>query len=325
KGPVALVTEDFDLNGIPDLAVALFTDNKVQIIYNPSLCPDCTGKIPCTTPAPTQRSEVVPPASGGESPKFEAPPSPGLSLAVAEGPVLSLPRADMNLFAVGDLNGDRQVDVILGSMNSDVILLFQGDKDGTLLAKGDVRIGLTPEKLLTADLDGNGLADVIAVSWRQAQAVVLWSKGSFLFGPTSFFGLPSRVRDALALRLTDSTRDELVLLTDAGPLVWSIPQRGGIMEWAVTPSALSGLKPLPNGLYAYAAFGSNTVAAVSYSNNPGELCFALGASSLGSFRVTQEGAIRTIAVADVNGDGLPDVLGLEEVGRIRVWLVTKGK
>lgn len=325
RGPVALVAEDFDLNGMPDLAVALFTENKVQIIYNPSLCPDCAGKIPCAIPTPAQRSEVAPAAGGGESPKFEATPSPNLNLVVTEGPIFDLSRSDMNLLAAGDLNGDKKIDVILGSTNSETIILFQGDKDGTLLAKGDVRIGLIPEKLLLADLDGNGLADLIAISWRQAQAVVLWSRGSFLFEPVSFFGLPPKVKDVLALRLTDSAREELVLLTDGGPLVWSIPQRGGIVEWAAVPSSLSALTPLPSSLYAYAAWGSSPIATVSYSNNPGELLFALGTNSLGSFRVAQGGAIRAIAVADVNEDGFLDVLGLEEVGRIRVWLVNGGK
>ncbi len=122
---------------------------------------------------------------------------------------------------------------------------FPGDEGGGLTPKGDTKIGLIPEKLLLADIDGNGLADLVAVSWREAVIMVRWSQGSSLSGASSFFGLPKEVKDVIALKLTDSRRGDLVLLTDKKPMVWSIPSEGAIFEWSTVPSFLFSLKPLP--------------------------------------------------------------------------------
>lgn len=328
KSPVALAAEDFDQNGTLDLAVALFGENKVQVIYNPAECLNCAGQVICAPPKtgekkPAGTSEGSPQGQG-EAPASAPSSSAGSNLSVLEAGSFALPRNDLNLFAAGDLNGDGLVDLVLGSTTSEEILLFQGEKDGTFTAKGNVLIGLVPDKLLCADIDGNGLADVVAVSWAEAEGVVLWSSGRFLFAPSTFFGLPQGVKDVFTFRLSEAARDALVLLRDEGPLVWSILQRSGIVELQKIPSALATLKPLPQGLYTYLQLGPSAVATAHYSNNPGELSFSLYGLPLGNFQVPHEGAIRAIAVADVNRDGIQDLLGLDETGRIRIWTVRKG-
>ena len=64
--PISLAVADFDLNGMPDIAVALHgadgttkgdSPPEVQVIYNPCCCQDCKGDIPCCLGEPKTQKE----------------------------------------------------------------------------------------------------------------------------------------------------------------------------------------------------------------------------------------------------------------------------
>ncbi|MGC9075571.1 MAG: FG-GAP repeat domain-containing protein [Candidatus Bipolaricaulaceae bacterium] len=324
KNPVALVAEDFDMNGILDVAVAIFGENKVQLIYNPCLCPDCTGKIPCSSPPPTLRGEGLSSPGAAETPKLEAASQPEGSPSPVfvghEVHPLPLPVENPSAIALGDLNGDGLADLVVADPQGS-LYLYKGQGDGSFAGQGDLRWGLQADKLVIADFDGNGLGDILAVNWRTRDTTIFYFKGAFSLGPARFFSAPPLAKDVWAFQLNDSKGWEIVWLTGEKPLVWSVSPQGGFVELAQVPSFLSSLKPLLSPLSSYVEVGPKTVALAHYSTNPGEIFLTQGDKKLVEIRSGT--ALKAIAAGDINADGIPDLLGLEEGGRVRVWLVGK--
>jgi|GEM_PF-1325778 len=320
KAPVALVVDDFDLNGITDLAVALYGDNAVQVIYNPLLCQDCSGEIPCSKPSGAGMLDVEPQKTG-EPVKLEAAPSapePMPAVVVKELGSFDLALAGAEVLALSDLSADGKADLVVAEKTG-FLYLYQGLGDGSFVGKGDVFVGFKADKILVADLDGNGLSDILAVNWQTRDAVICYFKGPFLIGQSSFFSVPLKAKDVWAFQVNDSKGVEIIWITGDKPLVWSVLPHGGFVELPQVPPYLASLAPLTSPLQAYAALGPNEIALVHYSSNPGEIFVTLGQKDVAEIRIGTETRLKAIAVGDIDGNGTQEVLTLEEGAKVRTW------
>ena len=69
--PVGLAVEDYDQNGMADIAVVLAgggppgTDPAVQVIYNPCCCLDCGSNVPCCVEADSELERCPEEVGGG--------------------------------------------------------------------------------------------------------------------------------------------------------------------------------------------------------------------------------------------------------------------
>ncbi|MCS7216998.1 MAG: VCBS repeat-containing protein [Candidatus Bipolaricaulota bacterium] len=326
--PVALATEDFDRDGMTDLAVALFTENKVQVIYNPALCRNCLGRTPGQALKAESNSASVPnpplsPAPEKGEGRLKDGPKDGsvaASLQVEEFPSLTLGRTSAQLVAAGDLNGDGKFDLVLAD---GVSLLFYQGSEGGVLPRGDFYLGFKPDRLLVADLDGNGFGDVLAVSWSTRDMAFLLFGKDFLVSKPIFSGLPRGVQDVLTLQLDGSKAYEIVWLREGGPVVWNLAPQGAFLEWGKVPESLTKLIPRPSELYAFLEMPQGDVLLVHYSNNPGELLFRRGETVIAIVQVPHHAPLLSLCAYDLNGDGVLDLLGLEQGGRVRLWRVRK--
>ena len=94
--------------------------------------------------------------------------------------------ADPSNIAVGDLNGDKKLDLAITSDSSAVVGVFLGKGDGTFGQMSSVPGGEVGSFIVTADLDRDGHLD-LATSNHDGTATVLWGKGDGSFAaPVSY-------------------------------------------------------------------------------------------------------------------------------------------
>ncbi|MDE3057337.1 MAG: VCBS repeat-containing protein [Bacteroidota bacterium] len=85
--------------------------------------------------------------------------------------------------AAADLDGDGNIDFVVGNTSSDVsvISVFKNNGDGTFAPKADYATGVTPRAVTAADVDGDGHIDLVVTNGSSNTVSVLKNKGDGTF------------------------------------------------------------------------------------------------------------------------------------------------
>jgi hypothetical protein len=141
-GPANLVVADVNGDGRPDLVVANATDQTVSV-------------------------------------RFADPAKPGFFLPAI---VLATPSRTPLDVAVGDLNGDGRMDIVVAASGANSVLVFTQTATGTFNAPVAYPVGGDPQAVTVADLDGNGRADIAAATTANTVSVLLQTSAG-VFAP----------------------------------------------------------------------------------------------------------------------------------------------
>jgi hypothetical protein len=202
-------------------------------------------------------------AAGAADPSF----APGGGLGVGRNPAS---------FAVADVNGDGHVDFAVANQGSDDLTVLLGDGAGGFNAASGspVAAGDGPDGVATADLNGDGKADLAVANNRSNDATVLLGDGAGGFSPApgSPVGLGGSPEDIAAADLNGDGNVDLALP------VWQSNWRVAIL--------------LGDGAGRFAPAPGSPI--------------AVGA---------RFGTIR-IALANLNGDGKPDLIVVPNESRV---------
>jgi hypothetical protein len=164
-GPSAIVTADFNGDGIQDFAVLNFTDNTLSVFLGGV---DTNGKPTFT------------PVTG----------SPFALPATVSGP---------SAMTVADFNADGKADLAITTVNQPTLanpaattgslVVLQGVGDGTFTEVGGspITVGKLPIAIGSSDLDGSGTADLAIVNRTDNTVTILLNNGdgTFVAGPNS--------------------------------------------------------------------------------------------------------------------------------------------
>jgi hypothetical protein len=319
--PQAVVTADFNRDGVPDLAVACDSPAGLRILYggatgfavasidsDPYLNVLATADLnrdgrPDLVAASTRNSSVTVFLGSATGPKRAAEASTGGS-----------PRG----IAVADVNADGAPDVVTANRLASTVSVLLGDPrvPGRLAAALDVPAGLGSRDLALADFDGDGLIDVATGNEYAANVTVLVNRTEFVragyvFGRMNL-GTPSTVvGGADAVWTADFNRDgklDVATLADETPWRISVLLTGG-------PTVSLAGTGYPSG------FGVDDVNADGNADVFYTACCPYGATfsvflgdGRGGFRPPVESASgtsgATFVTADLNNDARPDGLML---------------
>jgi hypothetical protein len=132
-GPASLVVTDVNGDGRPDLVVANARDQTVSV-------------------------------------RFADPAKPGFFLPAV---VLTTPGRTPLDVAVGDINGDGRMDIVVAASGANSVLVFTQTAAGAFNPPVAYAVGGDPQAVTVADLDGNGLADIAVATGANGVSVLL--------------------------------------------------------------------------------------------------------------------------------------------------------
>lgn len=236
--------------------------------------------------------------------------------------------------AVGDFNGDGMPDLAVTSVDQNTVTILLGNGDGTFRSAPNLSTGSTPQSVATGDFNGDGVADLVVVNAGSVLIFLGNGDGSFkppTSAPTGASSITVAIGDFNGdgipdLAVTNSCGNSNPCNNSNGTVSILIGKGDGTFA-AAPASPVTG--PSPVGL-ATADFNGDGILDLAVSNNDGEnvndaIDIFLGNGD-GTFKTAAMNAgnglsFKSIAVADFNGDGIPDLaVGEFWHGQLAIYL-----
>jgi hypothetical protein len=318
--PGSLATGDLNGDGQPDLAAANPTSGTLSVLLNQG-----NGVFPSpVTYGPTVGTlDVVVADLDGDGRLDFATANPYTSdvnvqlnqgSGVFVNPVSVALVASANKLAVGDLNGDGRLDMV--ALAKGASLLFnQGN--GTFTAGVSLSVGQFPAAIALADVSGDGKVDIIVGDGIVNEVSVLLNLGNALFAAPVKYSVS-----------TTASSIEVGDLNGDGTLDLAIGAGGGN-----PPKNMSILLNSGGGVFGAAIINPTSYPPVSIAlgdvNGDGKLDIAFAGFDVNPVLAGHAGVLlnqgnglfvaspttypladgsRTIKLADLNGDGKPDLV-----------------
>jgi hypothetical protein len=338
SGPRSVAIGDFNLDGLPDLAVTSLNGNKVLVLLGAgdgSFAPvgetPNTGAFPIAIAVADFNRDGLPDlavlnnVNGGTG-------SVTVLLGNGDGtfnPASASPATgiDPNALASGDFNGDGIPDLAVlnnanGGMGSVSVLLGKGD--GTFNAAASPAAGVNPSSIAIGDFNGDGIPDLAAANQGNGSAgtiTLLLGSGDGTFKPAS--AIPTVGINPQSIAVADFNQDgktDLAVVNNGaggGHATLTILLGKGSASFTATTISLTSTQMYDslaagdfdrNGIpdLALSASGSSGQVTILEGNGTGGFAVATTAPSVGAFATN-------IAVADLDGDGKDDIASGENI------------
>jgi hypothetical protein len=234
-----------------------------------------------------------------------------------------------------DLNGDGRPDIAyFGDPKELVVLYNQGTNGWSAPKRWPITDGqLTPNSLAAGDLNGDGRPDLVLLG--EDCVYFLPQKADHTLGEPEKIPVSGTVKSVQVLDVDGDGRNDLLLVNweDKNPYRFRLQKPNGDLGpelfFPSTPIRsywADNLEPGGRTQVMSIAFNSGRAAISEFISKPARLlsgCFRQGQFQVLPLNKTTK-ARRGMLWADINGDGLPDLLVAEpESGQISLWLEQK--
>jgi FG-GAP-like repeat len=216
----------------------------------------------------------------------------------------------LNVIASADLDGDGHIDLAVagsGISTSGIVSVLSNFGDGTFPSISSYGLGPGAAAYTVADMNGDGLPDLLAVAGTAANSVsVALNEGNGTFGTPTTYPAGNLPEGVAAADVNGDGKPDIIVADEVGDTVSVLLNLGnGAFASAVTYRSISPIAIMaidingdgkPDILAGLASGG------VQVLLNQGNGTFV----SNGNFGVNEN--TNMLAVADLNGDGKPDLI-----------------
>lgn len=319
------------LSGCDTLWSGLLTADPRNCIRNPAAC--SAGEICDTVTEACVRPHGIadlgddlrnPPPLACPRPGYTQPGSP-IRFSPATLP-FSVPNGEA--VAVGDFNKDSFKDLLItsgatGTLHNEVTRLY-GRKDCSFESRGVLTVDPYAAWIISADMNLDSNPDFVVAHRSNNQLAVWLGNGGdqFLLAPMSPYTLASPLHLIGAGSLIGESTPDVMVCTDGDLLI--LP---GLGNGALQVNMMRTLPTRSQGPAIGDVNGDGLVDLVADLNFlPGGLQIQLGSISgmlLPGPILPASGEIKSVVIADVNGDLTPDLAATSQVpNQVSVWLGT---
>ncbi len=272
--------------------------------------------------ARTASVTAVNPAPGGGTSNVAFLPvtdSTGKSVAFTLGPFLTA-GDDPNSIAVGDFNGDGNLDLVVANVYGGTVSIFLGDGKGNFAVASSPAAGANPSAVAVGDFNGDGKLDLAVANLSSGTVAILLGdgKGNFTLGSTAAAGGYS-----VSVTVGDFNGDgklDLVVSNYSSNTV-SILLGDGTGNFTLVSSPATGANP---ALMAVGDFNGDGNLDLAVPNCGSDTVSILLGDGKGNFVLASSPAVSacplSVAAGDFNGDDKLDLAVADEGGIASILL-----
>jgi hypothetical protein len=266
--PVFVTIADLNNDGIPDLIVANNSDNTVSVLLG--------------NPDGSYQSQQT--YSVGASP---------------------------DAMAAADLTGNGKLDLIVANFTDGTLSVLMGNGNGTFQPAVNYTVGHEPDYIAVADFNGDGIPDLAVANYGAASISVLTGNGDGTFQPQTTYAVGASPSSVAA---GDLTGDGIVDLAVANRKSNTVGVLLGNGDGTFRPqqSYPVGVQPRTVVIADLSGDGKPDLAVSNLGSYANGSVSVLLSNGDGTFQSQQSYPVGTypdaLAVADVNGDGRPDLI-----------------
>ncbi len=217
--------------------------------------------------------------------------------------------------AVADVTGDGIPDLIVANKGSNDISILLGNGNGTFQNQITFATGLSPRAVAVADLTGDGIPDLVVLNYTNDTASLLLGNGNGTFQNQTTFSTGGTPRGLTVADVNGDGIPDLVAANDASGTVSVLLGNGNGTFQNRTTFAV-GYGPSSVAVADVAGDGKADLVVTNNGTNPvtlqrGNVSVLLGNGN-GTFQSQTTFAdipgSTLLAVADLTGDGKPDIV-----------------
>lgn len=216
--------------------------------------------------------------------------------------------------AAGEITGDGFVDLAVANEGTSEVYILRGDGSGGFTVLRRLPVGQAPNAVALVDLDGNGRLDLVVTNTNSDSVSVFLGQGNGSFNPVGEFPVGPVAATPRGLALGDVDGDGKLDALVANNFSFDVSVLRGDGRGGFSPPRGFVADAEPLGVLVGDVDGDGLDDAVALTRGSGNSPTAAFLRSLGSRglagveNVALTGGPTQVAVADLERDGLPDLL-----------------